>query len=711
MPRQLFVTTALPYANGPFHIGHIMEYIQADIWVRYQRMQGHAVNFVGADDTHGAPIMIAAEKAGKTPEQFVAGVASGRKQYLDGFHISFDNWHSTHSPENTELAQQIYRDLRDLTAEQGGSLIETKTIEQFFDPEKNMFLPDRYIKGECPKCHAKDQYGDNCEVCGSVYAPTDLIDPFSVLSGARPELKSSEHFFFKLSDPRCVAYLENWTQGIGEDGKPRLQPEVANKIKEWFSVRTNPDGSKSEGLGDWDISRDAPYFGIEIPDAPGKYFYVWLDAPIGYLASLKNWFDKGGPKATHGDTRSFAEYVAAPDTEQYHFIGKDIVTFHTLFWPAILHFSGRKTPNNVFVHGFLTINNGEKMSKSRGTGLSPLKYLDLGMNPEWLRYYLAAKLSARNEDIDFNADDFMARVNSDLIGKFVNIASRAAGFLTKRFDGKLTSDFGTTGAALLADVRGASDALAQMYEAREFGKATREIMLLADKVNAYVDQNKPWDLAKDVANNQALHQVCSVLVNTFDALTRYLAPILPNLAKAVQAFVGTDMQRWTVAGDVQAIAPYQHLMQRVTPEQLDALFEPPAPVEYATPATEVIATTPGGEEIAPTITIDDFAKIDLRIAKIVNCEAVEGSTKLLRLTLDAGEGRMRNVFSGIASMYKPEELVGQLTVLVANLAPRKMKFGVSEGMVMAASHGDEKTNPGIYILNPWPGAQPGMRIH
>ena len=711
MPRQLFVTTALPYANGPFHIGHIMEYIQADIWVRYQRMQGHAVNFVGADDTHGAPIMIAAEKAGKTPEQFVAGVASGRKQYLDGFHISFDNWHSTHSPENTELAQQIYRDLRDLTADQGGSLIETKTIEQFFDPEKNMFLPDRYIKGECPKCHAKDQYGDNCEVCGSVYAPTDLIDPFSVLSGARPELKSSEHFFFKLSDPRCVAYLENWTQGIGEDGKPRLQPEVANKIKEWFSVRTNADGSKSEGLGDWDISRDAPYFGIEIPDAPGKYFYVWLDAPIGYLASLKNWFDKGGPKATHGDTRSFAEYVAAPDTEQYHFIGKDIVTFHTLFWPAILHFSGRKTPNNVFVHGFLTINNGEKMSKSRGTGLSPLKYLDLGMNPEWLRYYLAAKLSCRNEDIDFNADDFMARVNSDLIGKFVNIASRAAGFLTKRFDGKLTSDFGTTGAALLADVRGAGDAISQMYEAREFGKATREIMLLADKVNAYVDQNKPWDLAKDVANNQALHQVCSVLINTFAVLSRYLAPILPTLAQAVQGFVGADMQRWTVAGDVQAIAPYQHLMQRVTPEQLDALFEPPAPVESAKPSTEIIANTPGGEEIAPTITIDDFAKIDLRIAKIVNCEAVEGSTKLLRLTLDAGEGRMRNVFSGIASMYKPEELVGQLTVLVANLAPRKMKFGVSEGMVMAASHGDEKTNPGIYILNPWPGAQPGMRIH
>nr|WP_315491980.1 methionine--tRNA ligase [uncultured Rhodoferax sp.] len=694
MPRQLFVTTALPYANAGFHIGHMMEYIQADTWVRFQRMQGVNVDFVCADDTHGAPIMIAAEKAGKTPQQFVADIAAGRKQYLDGFQISFDNWHSTDAPENHELARQIYRDLRDRA---DGSLIEVRSVEQFFDPEKNMFLPDRYIKGECPKCHAKDQYGDNCEVCGSVYAPTDLINPFSVLSGAKPELKCSEHFFFKLSDPRCVEFLEKWTQ----DGK--LQPEVANKIKEWFSVRTNPDGSKSEGLGDWDISRDAPYFGIEIPDAPGKYFYVWLDAPVGYLASLKNLLTKRGV--------DFDAYMANPDLEQYHFIGKDIVTFHTLFWPSMLHFSGRKTPDNVFVHGFLTVNNGEKMSKSRGTGLNPLKYLSLGMNPEWLRYYLAAKLSARNEDIDFNADDFMARVNSDLIGKYVNIASRAAGFLTKRFDGKLTSDFGATGAALLADVRGAGDAIAQMYETREFGKATREIMLLADKVNAYVDQNKPWDLAKDVANNQALHQVCSVLINTFAVLTRYLAPVLPGLATAVQGFVGSDMTRWTVAGDVQAITPYQHLMQRVTPEQLDALFEPPAPVESTQPATETVATVPGGEEIAPVISIDDFAKIDLRIAKIVNCEAVEGSTKLLRLTLDAGEGRMRNVFSGIASMYKPEELVGQLTVLVANLAPRKMKFGISEGMVMAASHGDEKANPGIYILNPWPGAQPGMRIH
>ncbi|PQA82018.1 methionine--tRNA ligase [Limnohabitans sp. TS-CS-82] len=687
--RQLFVTTALPYANGNFHIGHIMEYIQADIWVRFQRMQGHKVDFVGADDTHGAPIMIAAEKAGITPQQFVANIAAGRKPYLDGFHIQFDNWHSTDAPENHELARQIYRDLRDIPESQGGSLIERRTIDQFFDPEKNMFLPDRFIKGECPKCHAHDQYGDNCEVCGAVYAPTDLINPFSALSGAKPELKSSEHFFFKLSDPRCVAFLEKWTQ----DGK--LQPEVANKVKEWFTVRTNPDGTTSEGLGDWDISRDAPYFGIEIPDAPGKYFYVWLDAPVGYLASLKNLLDKRG--------ESYDAYMANDKLEQYHFIGKDIVTFHTLFWPAMLHFSGRKTPNNVFVHGFLTVNNGEKMSKSRGTGLDPLKYLSLGMNPEWLRYYLATKLNNKNEDVDFNAEDFMLRVNSDLIGKFVNIASRAAGFLTKRFEGKLTQSFGEQGTALLSDIHAAKDSIAQAYDAREYGKAAREIMLLADKVNSYVDQHKPWDLAKDAANNEALHQVCSLLINAFAELSRYLAPVLPALAQAVEAFTGTSMQNWNATGYVATIQPYQHLMQRVTPEQLEALFEPPVVVEEK--------VTPGGEEIAPTISIDDFAKVDLRIAEIVNCEAVEGSTKLLRLTLDVGEGKTRNVFSGVASMYKPEDLKGKLTVMVANLAPRKMKFGVSEGMVLAASHADDKTDAGIYVLHPWPGAKPGMRIH
>ncbi len=692
--RRLFVTTALPYANGNFHIGHIMEYIQADIWVRFQRMQGHAVNFVGADDTHGAPIMIAAEKAGKTPEQFVADIAAGRKPYLDGFHISFDNWHSTHSPENTALAQQIYRDLRDRA---DGSLIEVRTIEQFFDPAKNMFLPDRYIKGECPKCHAKDQYGDNCEVCGSVYAPTDLINPYSTLSGVKPELKSSEHFFFKLSDPRCVEFLENWTQ----DGK--LQPEVANKIKEWFTVRTNPDGTQSEGLGDWDISRDAPYFGIEIPDAPGKYFYVWLDAPVGYLASLKNLLEKRG--------EDYEAYMATPGLEQYHFIGKDIVTFHTLFWPAMLHFSGRKTPDNVFVHGFLTVNNGEKMSKSRGTGLDPLKYLSLGMNPEWLRYYLAAKLNARNEDIDFNADDFMARVNSDLVGKYINIASRAAGFIAKRFGGQL-GEPSADGDALLETLRAAGTSIAPLYESREFAKALREVMLLTDRVNAYVDQNKPWELAKQTAMEARLQDVCTVCIEAFRLLTIYLKPVLPALAVQVEAFLHsaplTFADASTSLGKAHMIGDYKHLMQRVDPKQLEALFEPPASAEPAKPEAE--ATLPGGEALAPTITIDDFAKIDLRIALIVNCEAVEGSTKLLRLTLDVGEGKTRNVFSGIASAYQPADLIGKHTVMVANLAPRKMKFGVSEGMVLAASHGDEKANPGIYVLEPLPGATPGMRV-
>ena len=696
MPRQLFVTTALPYANGNFHIGHIMEYIQADIWVRYQRMMGNAVNFVGADDTHGAPIMIAAEKAGKTPQQFVADIAAGRKPYLDGFHISFDNWHSTDGPENHELARQIYRDLRD---NKDGSLIETKTIEQFFDPEKNMFLPDRFIKGECPKCHAKDQYGDNCESCGAVYAPTDLINPFSALSGVTPVLKSSEHFFFKLSDPRCVAFLEQWTQGHDESGKPRLQPEVANKVKEWFSVRTNPDGSKSEGLGDWDISRDAPYFGIEIPDAPGKYFYVWLDAPIGYLASLKNLLDKRG--------QNYDDYMADPALEQYHFIGKDIVTFHTLFWPATLHFSGRKTPNNIFVHGFLTINS-EKMSKSRGTGLDPLKYLGLGMNPEWLRYYLATKLNSRNEDLEFSPEDFMARVNSDLVGKFINIASRAAGFIAKRFDGQLGA-IAEDGAALLNQLRIERVSIEVLYEAREFAKALRETMLLADRVNEYVDANKPWELAKKEGMEARLHDVCTVCIEAFALLTTYLKPVLPALAAQVEAFLNSAPLTLGAAsqalGAGHRIGDYKHLMQRVDIKQLESLFEAPAPTE---PVVEL--TVPGGEAIAPTIGIDDFSKVDLRIAKIVNCEAVEGSTKLLRLTLDVGEGKTRNVFSGIASSYQPADLIGKHTVMVANLAPRKMKFGISEGMVLAAGHADEKTNPGIYVLEPLPGAQPGLRV-
>jgi methionyl-tRNA synthetase len=723
--RKLFVTTALPYANGNFHIGHIMEYIQADIWVRYQRMNGHAVNFVCADDAHGAAIMIAAEKKGITPQAFVGEIAAGRKPYLDGFHISFDNWHNTDAPENHALAKEIYLDLKKV------GLIKSQSVEQFYDPVKNMFLADRFIKGECPKCGTKDQYGDNCENCSAVYAPTDLKNPYSTFSGAKPVLKSSEHLFFALSDPRCVEFLEQWTQGNGEDGKPRLQAEVAKKVKEWFSVRTNADGSTSEGLGDWDISRDAPYFGIEIPDAPGKYFYVWLDAPIGYLASLKNLLEKRG--------ENYEAYMAQPDLEQYHFIGKDIITFHTLFWPAILKFSGRKTPNNVFVHGFLTVNNGEKMSKSRGTGLDPLKYLSLGMNPEWLRYYLAAKLNERNEDIDFNAEDFQLRVNSDLVGKFINIASRSAGFIAKRFGGALGAVTGT-GAALLAVMQSKVPEIAQMYEARELGRAQREIMLMADKVNEYVDQNKPWELAKLAGQDARLQEACSTCIEAFRLLTVCIKPVLPALAAQVETFlkVGAfsfaDGAKLLGAGHV--IGEYKHLMQRVDPKQLEALFEAPDQQNVAGAATDTIAPVasanvgagasavaptsvalPGGEALAPTISIDDFAKIDLRIAKIVNCEAVEGSTKLLRLTLDVGEkaedgsAKHRNVFSGIASAYKPEQLVGQLTVMVANLAPRKMKFGLSEGMVLAASHGDEKASPRIYILNPWPGAQPGMRIH
>ncbi|MDP1528994.1 MAG: methionine--tRNA ligase [Rhodoferax sp.] len=680
--RRLFVTTALPYANGHFHIGHIMEYIQADIWVRFQRMQGNEVHFVCADDAHGAPIMIAADKVGKTPQQFVADIAAGRKPYLDGFHIAFDNWHSTDAPENHELAQQIYRDLK------ANGLIETRTIEQFFDPEKNMFLPDRFIKGECPNCHAKDQYGDNCEVCGKVYSPTELINPYSALSGAKPVLKNSEHFFFKLSDPRCLAFLDQWTQSGA------VQPEVLNKISEW--IEPGEDGKPK--MGDWDISRDAPYFGIEIPDAPGKYFYVWLDAPVGYLASLKNWFGKKG--------LDFDAFMADPTTEQFHFIGKDIITFHTLFWPAMLKFSGRKVPTAVFVHGFLTINNGEKMSKSRGTGLDPLKYLGLCMNPEWLRYYLAAKLSSRNEDVDFNADDFLARVNSDLIGKYINIASRAAGFIAKRFQGKL-GEVSADGDNLIDHLQTAAPSITALYAEREYGKALREVMLLADRVNAYVDQNKPWELAKQDGMDGRLHDVCTACIEAFRLLTLYLKPVLPALATNVEAFLQIEPLQFGDAsrllGAGHTINAYQHLMQRVDVKQLEALFEPP-------PAPALPATVPGGEPIADTISIDDFSKIDLRIAQIVNCEAVEGSTKLLRLTLDVGEGKTRNVFSGIASAYAPEDLVGKLTVMVANLAPRKMKFGVSEGMVLAASHADETAEPGIHILNPWPGAKPGMRV-
>jgi methionyl-tRNA synthetase len=664
--RRLFVTTALPYANGPFHIGHIMEYIQADIWVRFQRMQGHEVHFVGADDAHGAPIMLAAEKAGKTPEAFVAEISRGRRQYLDGFHISFDNWHSTHSPENVELSHDIYFKLK------GAGLIYTKPVEQFFDPVKGMFLADRYIKGECPNCGAKDQYGDACENCSTVYAATELKNPYSVLSGAKPVLKSSEHFFFKLSAPECVRFLREWTQ----DGK--LQAQVANKAKEWLEGEG--------GLGDWDISRDPPYFGIPIPDVPGKYFYVWLDAPIGYLASFKNYCARIGI--------DFHAFLKDPQTEQIHFIGKDIEYFHVLFWPAMLKYSGYKIPTNVYSHGHLTVM-GEKMSKSRGTGIDPLRYLSIGMNPEWLRYYLAAKLNANVEDLDFNPDDFIARVNSDLVGKYVNIASRCAVFVHRKFGGAL----GDSAAGLPAEFQARAHELQVLYEQREFGKALREVMRLADIANQYVDEKKPWELAKRPGSEAELRQVCSTALNLFRLLTIYLKPVLPQVAAQAESFLNVTALRWSDTRELlpagHPISEYRHLLGRVERKQLDQLFD-------IAPAAQPAPKEPAVNE---AISIDEFNKLDLRVARIARAERVDGADKLLKLTLDLGSAT-RTVFAGIKSAYAPEKLEGRLTVVVANLQPRTMKFGVSEGMVLAAS-GD---GPGIFLVSPDAGAEPGMRV-
>jgi methionyl-tRNA synthetase len=695
MPRKIFVTTALPYANGPFHIGHIMEYIQADIWVRFQRMQGHQLHFVGADDAHGAPIMLKAESEGVTPQQLIARLFAGRPKYLQGFHLSFDHWYSTDSPENTQLSQDIYARLK------AAGLVYQKPVEQFYDPVKGMFLADRYIKGECPNCHSKDQYGDACEVCSTVYAPTDLINPYSVLTGARPVLKASEHFFFRLSDPQCVSFLQQWLDTPG-----RLQPQVANKAREWLA------GSGEPGLSDWDISRDAPYFGIPIPDAPGKFFYVWLDAPIGYLASLKNYFALGKARA-NGERRSFEQFLAAADTEQIHFIGKDIIYFHTLFWPAMLKFAGPpyRVPDHVYVHGFITLS-GEKMSKTRGTGISPLRYLDIGLNPEWLRYYIAAKLNANVEDLDFNPDDFVARVNSDLIGKYVNIASRAASFITRHFQGALR--YSQDMAELTDAVRTTAATVRDAYDAREFGKAMRECMAFADRVNQYFDANQPWVLAKDPAKAAHLQEVCSRALYSFKLLSVLLAPILPQLAKRVarelfgleRAFMWSDA---TVLPE--RINPYQHLMTRVDPKQLDALFESDAaPLAAASAggsaaavtAPDAAALNAGG---ATPLSLDEFKRVDLRVARIVDAEAVAGADKLLKLTLDLGS-ETRTVFAGIKSAYDPQSLKGRLTVMVANLAPRKMKFGVSEGMVLAAS-GEA---PGLFLLSPDSGATPGMRI-
>ena len=747
-PERLFITTALPYANGSFHIGHIMEYIQADVWVRFQRMLGKDVLFVGADDAHGAPIMLKAQAEGITPEELVARIAAERPYYLNGYHISFDHWHSTHSPENTALSQEIYRRLK------AAGLVATRTIEQFFDPVKEMFLPDRYIKGECPNCHAKDQYGDACEVCSKVYAPTDLINPYSTLTGSTPVIRSSEHYFFSLSDPRCRQFLHDWlAQG-------RLQPEVANKAREWLgSDATDGEAAEGEGAGnplaDWDISRDEPYFGIPIPDAPGKYFYVWLDAPVGYLASLKALCEKRGL-----DFDAFIDPQAGQDPQrpyrQVHFIGKDIIYFHTLFWPAMLEFAGLHTPDNIFVHGFLTIS-GEKMSKSRGTGLSPKKYLELGMNPEWLRYYLAAKLNSRVEDVDFNAEDFVARVNSDLVGKLVNIASRSAGFILKRFDGRLAAASPATLAAFAESWPGA-DALAELYEQRDYAKAMRAIMALADRVNQFVDAEKPWELAKDPAQTAKLHEVCSDALRGFAQLITLLAPVLPDTAARAAAFLNLPQPfTWAMVNEPlpagHAIQPFQHLMQRVDPKQLDALFGLAAEeagkgaasagkggdaggraasgkggaegagrkggqpngkaggqqTHAAAASAGAASTAAGGAGEPDYITIDEFARPDLRVARVISCEAVEGSVKLLRFMLDIGEEKPRQVFSGIAAFYRdPAALVGRNVIVVANLKPRKMKFGVSEGMILSASGATD--DEGVFLLSPDSGAKAGMKV-
>ena len=697
MSRKILVTSALPYANGAIHLGHLVEYIQTDIWVRYQKMAGNECWYVCADDTHGTPIMLRAEKEGITPEQLIARVHGEHSRDFSGFHVGFDNYYSTHSDETRECANTIYGRLRD------AGLIETRTIEQYYDPVKAMFLPDRFIKGECPKCHAKEQYGDNCEVCGAAYAPTDLIEPYSAVSGAKPELRTSEHYFFKLSDPRCEAFLRQYTSR--DNGV--LQNEAANKMQEWLGA---PGENK---LTDWDISRDAPYFGFEIPDAPGKYFYVWLDAPIGYMGSFKNLCAKNG--------LDFNEYFK-PDstTELYHFIGKDILYFHALFWPAELAHAGFRTPTKIFAHGFLTVD-GAKMSKSRGTFITAQSYLDTGLNPEWLRYYYAAKLSASMEDIDLNLEDFAARVNSDLVGKYVNIASRSAGFITKRFNGQLAP----ADAALPAikAIQEAAERVAELYEAREFGKAMREIMALTDAANQYVDSVKPWELAKQEGKEVELHAACSNALNLFRLLTVLLKPILPIIAAKVEKFLNIAPLGWndtqTLLAGGHGINAYEHLMTRVDPKQIEKLVE--ANKESLAPAAEAApakaAAKPAEKPAAKTAevsdnglcSIDDFMKVDLRIALIANAEHVEGADKLIRLTLEVGEEKPRQVFAGIKSAYDPASLIGRLTVMVANLAPRKMKFGMSEGMVMAASDPNGET-PGIFLLSPDSGAQPGMRV-
>lgn len=684
MTRKILVTSALPYANGSIHLGHMVEHIQTDVWVRFQKLRGHECHYCCADDTHGTPVMLAAQKQGIAPEDMIAKVREEHLADFTGFHIGYDNYYSTHSPENKQFSEQIYRALK------ANGKIESRVIEQLFDPEKQMFLPDRFVKGECPKCHAQDQYGDNCEVCGTTYSPTELINPYSAVSGAKPELRESEHFFFKLGE--CAGYLKEWTSGNNpHDGKPHLQAEALNKMKEWLG-----EGEETT-LSDWDISRDAPYFGFEIPDAPGKYFYVWLDAPVGYMASFKNLCDRIGI--------DFDEYFKADSqTEMYHFIGKDILYFHALFWPAMLHFSGHRAPTGVYAHGFLTVD-GQKMSKSRGTFITAKSYLEQGLNPEWMRYYIAAKLNSKIEDIDLNLQDFISRVNSDLVGKYVNIAARASGFIAKRFEGRLKD---VSGSALLAKLAAESDNIAEQYENREYARALRDIMALADAVNEYVDANKPWELAKQEGQDERLHEVCSELINAFTMLTAYLAPVLPQTAANAARFLNLDAITWANTRETlgeHAINKYEHLMQRVEQKQVDDLIEANKQSIQTTPAPA--AEEGKYEKVAEQASFDDFMKIDMRVAKVLNCEAVEGSTKLLKFDLDFGFEK-RIIFSGIAASYpNPAELNGRMVIAVANFAPRKMaKFGVSEGMILSAATADGK----LKLLDVDAGAQPGDKV-
>ena len=684
MTRKILVTSALPYANGSIHLGHMVEHIQTDVWVRFQKLRGHECYYCCADDTHGTPVMLAAQKQGIAPEDMIAKVREEHLADFTGFFIGYDNYYSTHSPENKQFSQDIYRALK------ANGKIESRVIEQLFDPEKQMFLPDRFVKGECPKCHAQDQYGDNCEVCGTTYSPTELINPYSAVSGAKPELRESEHFFFKLGE--CADFLKAWTSGNNpHDGKPHLQAEALNKMKEWLG-----EGEETT-LSDWDISRDAPYFGFEIPDAPGKYFYVWLDAPVGYMASFKNLCDRIGI--------DFDEYFKADSqTEMYHFIGKDILYFHALFWPAMLHFSGHRAPTGVYAHGFLTVD-GQKMSKSRGTFITAKSYLEQGLNPEWMRYYIAAKLNSKIEDIDLNLQDFISRVNSDLVGKYVNIAARASGFIAKRFEGRLKD---VSGSALLAKLAAESDNIAEQYENREYARALRDIMALADAVNEYVDANKPWELAKQEGQDERLHEVCSELINAFTMLTAYLAPVLPQTAANAARFLNLDAITWANTRETlgeHAINKYEHLMQRVEQKQVDDLIE--ANKQSIAAAAAPAAEESKYEKVAEQASFDDFMKIDMRVAKVLNCEAVEGSTKLLKFDLDFGFEK-RIIFSGIAASYpNPAELNGRMVIAVANFAPRKMaKFGVSEGMILSAATAEGK----LKLLDVDAGAQPGDKV-